>query len=898
MNLAVGTRIGSYEVMASLGAGGMGEVYKATDTRLHRTVAIKALHTLFAADPERVSRFEREAQLLASLNHPNIAAIYGVEERDREKYLVLEFVDGRTLFDVLRDGPLPVSEAMAFAKQIADGLVAAHDRGIIHRDLKPGNIMVTADGAIKILDFGLGKTLDAGPGTEDQQNSPTMTMAATRAGIILGTAGYMSPEQAKGRTADKRSDVWAFGCVLYEMLTGRRAFDGEDITETLAAIVRGEPDWAALPAGLPAPVRELVERCLIKNRTDRLSDMSVVKYLLGDRSSTTRASAAPASTVLAAPRSTWPLSVLVTTGLLAVALAVSLGALWMRGADGASSNTGGVTRVSISLPVGDQLSGTQFSPVAISPDGQTVVYSAVRSNVTQLFARHLNEAAPRPLAGTEGARSPFFSPNGRWIGFTVPGQLKKIAIDGAALQVVTTASDARGATWAPDDMIYYAPTNASSIWRVSASGGAATEVTTLDRARGEISHIWPRVTPDNATLLFTVRTGPGNDERRLVALDLKSGERHDVLPGVTTARFTTTGHLVYGRLDRLFAVPWADGHLVPGGVPIALPETPRTENEAVADYDLAANGTLIAVPGGPERMQNRIVWVNRDGTTEVLPLPERDYESVVLSPDGRQAIVQVLDGTIGLWMIDLARQTMTPFLVSGPSRQSPVWSADGKRVFYRLTRDGMRNVYMKNADGTGDEIRLTDKAGVVQSPMSVSPDGKWLSYSEGGDNSGVGVWITPAQPQTGVAPYRFAPSEPGGNGHFSPDSKWLAFQSSVSGRSEIYVRSFPEAGPRKQVSENGGSQPRWSRDGRQLYFTSLDGKIMATDVTLGASFSSGAPRVLFAQGFKSPSNTNTPYDISTTGRMIGVKQHPVANILDRIDVVINWINQLKPGAGK
>ena len=897
MALAAGTRLSSYEIVAPIGAGGMGEVYNATDTRLNRTVAIKALHAMFAGDPERVARFEREAQLLASLNAPNIAAIYGIEAVNGEKYLVLEFVDGRTLADVIRDGAVPVAEAIALARQIADALVAAHDRGIIHRDLKPGNVMLTSEGVIKVLDFGLGKSLDHEPAAETA-NSPTMTMAATRMGVILGTAGYMSPEQAKGRAADKRSDVWAFGCVLFELLTGKRAFEGEDITETLAAIVRGEPDWAALPAGLPAPVRELVERCLIKNRNERLADMSVVRYLLSDRTISGSMTASASASSVAPPMSNrsrglgWP----VVAGLVAISILGTAGAMQLMKPAVAGSVAGALTRLSIPLPEGDQLAFASQAPITISPDGSTIVYAAIRGGTSMLFSRALSESEPRAIVGTEGAKSPFFSPDGRWIGFFAQGKLKKVTTDGGASQVIADAADARGGAWSTRDVIYFAPVNTSPILGVSASSGAVTPATTLDQARGEISHVWPHVTSDGSTLLFTARSGPGNDERRIVAVNLSNSERRDLVQGGASPRLALNGYLTYGRLDTLFAVPWATSqHDLSGGVPVASPEHPRSENEAGSDYAISDTGTLVYLAGGPLRLKNRIVWVDRAGKSVALPLTEKEYEGVAISPDGRQAIVQVLEGTIGQWMLDLGRQTVTPLLVSGGSRQAPVWTVDGKRIIYRYTKDGFRNLYWRAADGTGAEERLTTESGVVQTPTSVSPDGKWLVFSEGGRGSSGAPWLLSLERGADRTPRRFLPEDEfGSDGQVSPDGRWLAYASLVSGRSEVYVRPFPGPGARRAVSDIGGDMPRWSRDGRELFVTSANEKVFSIAVQPDGGFS--APRLLFAGNFKPSSNSNTNYDVTRDGRFLFIEQSRAQNSVTQIEVVLNWFSQLRPGA--
>jgi eukaryotic-like serine/threonine-protein kinase len=893
MGLTPGTRLGPYDITGVIGAGGMGEVYRATDARLNRVVALKALHSLSAGDPERVGRFTREAQLLASLNHPNIAAIHGLEEASGEKYLVLEFVAGRTLSDVLASGAVPVHEAIASARQIADALAAAHERGIIHRDVKPGNIMVTAEGVIKVLDFGLGKALESGSRT-DSANSPTMTLAATRAGLILGTAGYMSPEQAKGRDADKRSDVWAFGCVLYEMLTGKRAFDGEDLTETLASIVRGEPDWKALPADVPASVRELVEQCLVKNRSERLSDMSVVRYLLSDRPR------GPIPAAVASTHSTrsfgWP----VVAGLLGLAVLVTAGAMRFTSRDGISpASSNGVTRLSIALPDGDQLFAVNVAPVAISPDGSRIVYVGIRDGNSQLFVRSLSASEPKALAGTEGGTSPFFSPDGRWVGFFAQRKIKKIAPGGAGLQTVTDARDPRGGSWGTDDNIYFAPSNTSGIWRAPASGGTATELTHPDAAQGEISHMWPQVQPGHQTMLFTVRRGPGTDEHAIVSQSLLNGERHTLIPGADMPRSVRSGHLVYARFDTLFAVPWMSPQRdLAGAVPITLAEFPRLENEGAAAYAVSDNGTLAYVAGGPSRTRNRVVWVDRTGKTDALPLPEKEYEAVAISPDGRQAVIQIAEGTTTLWTLDLERGTTTPFLVSGGSSQAPVWTADGKHILYRATRNGFRNLYWKSADGTGAEAALTHKGDVVHTPSSVSPDGKWVLFTETGLDGGIFALRLDAAAGSGApAPQRVLPAgESGANGQFSPDGRWMAYRSEVSGRSEVYVRPFPGPGPRTQISTMGADQPRWSRDGRELYFSALNGRILAANMSIGSAFTAGVPRVVLEGPYKEQTNANTAFDVARSGRFLFVQAGQTQSPPPRIEIVLNWFNTLRGDA--
>ena len=898
MALNPGSRIGPYEILSTLGAGGMGQVYRAKDTRLGRIVAVKAMHESFAQDPERVARFQREAQLLASLNHPNIAAIHGVEELQGARFLVLEFVDGRPLSDILQGGAPPFADAMAIARQIAGALATAHERGIIHRDLKPGNVMVTPDGQVKVLDFGLGKAIEgeasqAGEPGGPPANSPTMTMAATQAGIILGTAGYMSPEQAKGRIADKRSDVWAFGCVLFELLTGKRAFDGEDVTEILAAIVRGEPEWTALPATIPEPVRDLVHRCLIRNRTERIGDMSVVQFLLNERAS----GAMPVSSALPA-RGGRSFGLPMVAGLVAAAVVITAGvpSLWPRA--GAPATAARVARLSIAVPDGD-VTSLNMAPVAVSPDGSATVYVASRDNKVQLFLRVLAEPEARALPGTDNARSPFFSPNGQWIGFFAQGKLKKITVGGAALQDVADAPDARGGTWGADDTIYFAPTNVSSIWKAPAGGGGGTEFIPLDRTKGEVSLRWPQLLPGDQSMLFSVWTGPGLDESQIVEQSLTSNERHLLMRGGHTPRYVSPGFLTYGRLDRLFAVPWRPGvRDLSGVVPLTLSETPRLENEGSSAFAVSTDGTLVYVAGDPARLAQKIVWVDRAGKTESLPLPGREFESVNISPDGRQAVVQIQDAVIGLWMYDFARQSLTPFLATGASSQAPVWTPDGKRIVYRGTRAGFRNLFMKSADGTGTEVRLTTKERVIHTPTSVSSDG-WVVFNESGFsvNGGVSIWRVRIDGEGKPEPLL---QNGESTGMVSPDGNWLAFMGAPDPQPEIYVQPYPGPGPRRQISVGGGAFPRWSRDGKELFYDTIDqNRMMGVTITSSPTLSVGTPHVVLEGRYRTSINANTQYDVSLDGRrFLRVQRVQPDFPVRQIEVVLNWFLELTRASQK
>jgi serine/threonine protein kinase len=537
MSLSPGTSIGSYEITGSLGAGGMGEVYRARDGRLGRDVAIKILPALWLADPDRRGRFDREARLLASLNHPHIGTIYGFEEHDGVQALVLELVEGLTLADVIvasrrggsLDPPIPIDQALTIASQIADALDAAHERGIVHRDLKPANIKITPDGRVKVLDFGLAKVAAGEDVAIELTHSPTITFGGTRAGVLLGTAAYMSPEQARGRAVDKRTDIWAFGCVLYEMLTGRVALPGETVTDTLAAIVQRDPDWHALPKGTPSGVQWLLKRCLEKDVSRRLRDAADVKIhiddLLNEPATNDQASAAAAKPRFG--RGGWLSMVLVGA---TAALAAGAGGWMLK--PGTAPEPTPVARLTVSLPPGDTL-GVSFPSVALSPDGRTLAYTAnrARSNSSQLFVRAIDSLDVAPLSGTEGATAPFFSPDGRWIGFFAQGKLKKVLATGGGVEALCDAASGLGGSWGTDDTIYFAPFNTSGIWRVSASGGMPREVTRLDRKQGEVSHRWPQVLPGGKAVLFTVWTGPGWDEKHLVMQVADTSEHRTLVRG-------------------------------------------------------------------------------------------------------------------------------------------------------------------------------------------------------------------------------------------------------------------------------------------------------------------------------------------------------------------------------
>jgi serine/threonine-protein kinase len=883
----------------------MGEVYRATDSNLKRTVAVKVLPASVAGDVDRLARFQREAEVLAALNHPNIAAIYGLEKTADLTALVMELVDGEDLSQRIARGPIPLAEALPMAKQIADALEAAHEQGIIHRDLKPANIKVRADGTAKVLDFGLAKATDpAGTSAAGVVNSPTMTARATQMGTIIGTAAYMSPEQARGKAVDKRTDIWAFGVVLYEMLTGRRMFPGEEISDVLAAVLRDDIDWTAWPSTAPPRLRRLLERCLDRDAKARLRDIGEARVEIAKIESggpeAERGGAATTAPSRSAARRVAPL--VIATAV--VAIAATLGLLrWLMPA-ALTGTSGAVAQLSLTLPDGDEVGATNLGSIAIARDDSRVAYVGLRDGKTQLFVRALGDRTAKALEGTVGAESPFFSPDGQWIAFFADGKLKKVAVGGASVQALAEAPFQRGGDWGGDGYLYFAPTNIGGIWRVPDAGGAATEVTHKDAAAGEISHRWPHVVADGSTLLFSDWTGPGNDEQNIAVQAIGAAAHHLLVKGGNYPRdVPTPGLLLYAHVGELVAVPWRPTQTDLGrAVPVAMPERLNDGggNEGTGNYAISAAGTLVYIAGGRSRNARRLVWIDRAGKVEPASLPERDYESVLFAPDGNRAVVQIRDSVTDLWIYDVGRNTLAPIGNSTGSSQSPVWSADGTRVIYRGTRAGFRNVFWRPVDGSGSEERLMTKADVSDSPTSVSPDSHWLVFSENSaqESSGVGIWMMRLD---GDRTPRHLFQSPAGesDGQISPDGKWIAYQAPVSSRQEVYVSPFPGPGPRRQVSTDGGTEPLWSHDGRELFFQSGT-RLMGASVTIGAVFAASVPHIAHEGRFLKAINGNTDWTLTPDGkRFLRIQEVEPERPVTHIDLVLNWFAELRPlTAGK
>ncbi len=900
MSLAPGTRLGHYEVVAPLGVGGMGEVWRARDTTLDREVAIKVLPAAFASDPERLARFEREAKVLASLNHPNIAAIYGFHEHEGLRFLAMELVPGQDLAERMKKGSVPFSEALDIARQIAAALEAAHGIGVVHRDLKPANVQRAPDGTVKVLDFGLAKALESPGG--DLRQSMTVTSAGSTVGMIVGTAAYMSPEQARAQPVDRRTDLWAFGCLLYEMLSGKKAFDGPTITDVLAAVVTRDPDWDALPPDTPTPVRRLLRRCLEKDLKKRLRDAGDASLLLEDNPEDARAeafvSATPATIVPAWKRALpWAIVLVLAAALVA--------ALTMKG--GTKPTSASPMLLSAKLPAGSKLdvemNAGEYSILAIARDGSRMAFVAGSRGARQLYIRDLDKLEATPLQGTQGASAPFFSPDGRWVAFFAPGKLLKISTDGGQPIELCDSGLNRGGVWCDDDSIVFSPATSSGLMRVSSGGGKPVPLTALDPGKEERTHRWPTLLP-GGEVAFTVGTAdkPGAyEDSRIDSVNVVTGKRRTLVVGASMVRYAATGHLILGRDNQLFAMKLSDaeGEAVTNATPV-LHGVDGVESSGVMFFDIADNGTLVYVERDPHATELELVRVDRDGRAEPLPFPPREYHMPTLSPDGKRVAVGVGPGrgrASDIWIGELATGELTRLTFDGAS-MSPVWTPDGTRVTFSTPRAGVTDsVVWKAADGSDRGSALaTFPSESGRGPLSFTRDGKYLILLQDGGASGSSdllyISVDDKQSHTIAATPAI---EMGGT--LSRDGRWLAYSSDATGQAEVYVQPFPGSGGKWQVSE-GGNAPRWSTDGRSIYYANIEGAMMQVPVEAGATFSHGKARVLFESRYPMNSDTFTNYDVMPDGRFIMVRTTSEMSAADQVEVVVNFFELLKQASSK
>jgi tRNA A-37 threonylcarbamoyl transferase component Bud32 len=882
MVLTAGARLGGYEIVALLGAGGMGEVYRARDPKLNREVAIKVLLASVMNDPERLARFGREAQLLAALNHPNIAHIHGLEESNGVRALVMELVEGPTLADRITQGAIPLDEALPIAKQIAEALEAAHEQGIIHRDLKPANIKVRADGTIKVLDFGLAKALDpAGASGTNASISPTLSIHATQAGVILGTAAYMAPEQARGKVVDRRADIWAFGCVLFEMLTGTRAFKADDVTDTIVAVVSKEPDWQGLPTAASG-VRPLLARCLRKDPKQRLQAIGDARIRLeelisgvSDDVAATRAPAATSSRRVAT----------VAIAALAVGAVVATGLTWVvtRPEPHAPLLT---SRFEIVPPPAQSLAiqGADRD-IAISPDGRYIVYRA-GAGLAQLVVRAIDRLDARPLAGVVNARTPFFSPDSQWIAFMEGTSLKRVSIAGGSAITICQCQASRGASWGEDNSIVFADVT-GGLLRVSAGGGEPTALTTPDVAKGEKNHGYPSVLPGSRGVLFTVGMGLNPEQPQVTVLDLTTGERKTLIRGGSQAEYLQSGHLVYAAAGTLRVVRFDVKRFEVLSDPVPVVDDVWMASGGAAGYAVSRLGTLVYVPAKGAQMPRSLVWVDRAGQETPIRTPVRTYSEPRLSPDGTRVALTIRDQDIDLWIWDFVRETLTRLTSDPGADQRPVWTPDGNRILFASQRAGAFNIFAQAADGSATAEQLTSGADSEQYPAFVARDGTGIVGIQNSSKTSLDiVRFRLTYPTSRPVPAQSSPStvEPliqttfsETNAEISPDGRYLAYQSNESGRgTEIYVRPFPRVNDgRWQASTRGGTRPLWARNGRELFYLDPANTLTAVAVqTSGATFAVGIPTKVFDTTYAAPLNNSRTYDVSPDGqRFLMIKEN-------------------------
>ncbi|MBN1905211.1 MAG: serine/threonine-protein kinase [Deltaproteobacteria bacterium] len=899
----IGKTLSHYEIISLLGKGGMGEVYQAKDLTLGRDVAIKVLPIEFAQDADRVTRFQREAKLLASLNHPNIAAIHGLEESGGTNFLVMELIEGDTLAERLKRGPIPIEESLKLSLQITEALEAAHEKGIIHRDLKPSNIKITPDEKVKVLDFGLAKAYAGEQNEAKSSDSPTISNAATRQGVILGTAAYMSPEQAKGKAVDKRADIWAFGCVLFEMLTGRAAFSGSDVTDIIAAVIRAEPEWGSLPLNIHSRLREVIERSLKKDVKDRYRDISDVKADI-QRVITDPSGVLVKPVIVSESRMRlrnilpWVAAAVIVTAIIAWVVVWKL----------MPPEPKQVMRFACELPEGQQFNQHPLLGafiLSVSPDGNQLVYAADDG----LYLRSVDSMEAKSIAGTDkGSLEPFFSPDGKWIGYwsSSENKLKKVAISGGApIVLCNTAPLVIGASWNTDDTIVYSDAQ-SGIMRIPAGGG--TPVSLIKGSVEKLNEGFPanpQMLPDGDTLLFTNITGLNMVNWQVMVQSLKTGERKVVLHSGFEARYLPTRHLVYTlagkNFNSIYAIAFDLDKLDVAGGSVPIIENMRAN--AVSD-----SGTLAYIPGNftpviivAKSSEGTLVWIDREGKEEPLGTLPNEYAFPKISPDGTQVAFSIgPDANEDIWIWDVMRKTQTRLTFDKTRELVPIWTLDGKRIVYWSNHEYADNggVYWKASDGTGDVEKLFSLPDRAMHPFSWSSDGKTLVLQEVDSTSNVDISMLQMEGERKRNLLFQKPEFTEGLPKISPDGRWMAYFSDESDNMEVYVRPFPDVDKGKwQVSTSGGACPLWSPDGRELFYLALDNYVMAVPVETKPAFSLGTPKKLFKNIYTGIYiGGATPWDIHPDGkRFLMIKPQGTDSSASKntINVVVNWFEELK-----
>lgn len=869
-----------YEIIEELGRGGMGEVYLAEDTNLKRKVAIKVLPQPFALDKERLARFEREARLLASLNHPNIATIHGLEKSDDHNFLVMEYIEGDTLAERITKGPIPMDEALEICHQLAEGLESAHDKGIIHRDLKPANLKVTPDGKVKILDFGIAKAFQDQPDDVDPSKSPAISDEMTRPGMILGTAAYMSPEQTKGKDVDKRTDIWAFGCILYECLTGKRAFKGEEISEMLASILKDEPDLGKLSEDTSNSIRRLLRRCLEKDPKQRLRDIGDARIEIGEM-------LRDQPSILEEPELPYPkqsrISRIIPWAIVAVLALITVLSLWLTRKETAVESLA-VNRFTISLPNFTE----HVSSMAFSRDGQHLIYNGLLIDGRScLYHRALDQMEIQFVNGTEYAEFPFFSPDGNWIGFYAKGRLKKVPLSGGPPITICETKEAWGASWGKNDEIVFGGPG-TGLFRAPASGGTRTPLTNLKT--GEKSHRWPQVLPDGNSVIFVIWTTGELDDAKIGLLSLETGEYEVLIDNGHGPIYSNTGHLLFTRSGALMAATFDPDTPKEIGDPIPLLEDMTPMFHGGRLYEVSEDGTILYPSGQINPLaQTTLVWVDRQGKTAPV-LPGRiGFSQPRFSPDGKRLSLTAIpeDGIMTIFTFDIAREALTQIVTEGFGAWS-VWAPDGQHVAYTSDWAGQWNVWLKSADGSGKAEQVTFSEIDRQRPISWSSNGI-LAFQQGE----VGVcdlWVLPLKDKQKAESFLATQFNETG-AKFSPDGNWMSFTSDRSGQDEVYVMPFRGLENMIQISTDGGKHPVWARDGKELFYRNGN-QMMAVPIQIEPEFKAGKPILLFEGSFSyGYLDWSHSYDISPDGQrfVMAIKGDTTVEL----NVVLNWSEELK-----
>jgi Tol biopolymer transport system component len=907
-----GDTLAHYRLVEQIGEGGMGVVWKATDTTLDRDVAIKILPQLFSEDPERLARFEREAKVLASLDHPNIATVHGLHEVDtaegeKVRFLAMELVAGRNLGERICDGAIPRQEALEIAGQIADALAAAHENGIVHRDLKPANIRITPEGKVKVLDFGLAKIGDGAVSSPGLAHSPTLTAQMTQAGVIMGTAAYMSPEQARGQSVDKRTDVWAFGCVLLEMLAGRQAFPGTTVTDVIASIVAREPEWDALPPDTPPALRRLLQRCLRKEADKRLRDIADAGLLLeeirsgggADEDSSSAETAAAVTAATAEARAAGGRREKLWSGLAAVfAVAAGvMGWLWLGASADPSARSSELMYASLTLPPGHALDMDPGNPgaVALSPDGRRLAFS-VRDDkgVISLWTRDLDEPDPRPLPGTQDAAYPFWSPDSRAIAFFAEGKLKRIDPDGGPPMSLTDGANGKGGSWSPRGVIVFSPSHNSPIHKVPDSGGPSEPITEFNKEERENSHRHARFLPDGRHFLYIARVGlsGASEGNRVLVADVEGeSEPRLLLHSISQVEYAE-GHLLHMSEQSLMARPFSlETMEFTGGNVMIADDVTVLAGAALGLYSSSREGTLAFVRGGAEFAGSYLKITDGQGNASWTS-EEKYYAELRLSPDGKHVAASVADPRIGtqdVWLVDIEREVSTRFTFNEADDLSAVWSPDGKQVVYGSDAGDRYDIFIKDVGGTGSERLLYTDDDLHKFPRSWSRDGKHLLFAGIDDTGRWDILDLPLQDGEPAGEPRalqktdFDEIDP----EISPNGRWLAYGSNETGTFEIYVTNFPDAERKWLVSSSGGTIPRWAPDGSKLYYVATNGALFEVSIEeAGGSLAVGRPRELFEGNLTS---TASPvYDVLPSGAGFIVNAAGERRATPPLSLVLNW----------